>query len=185
MQSAPGSLPIAAAPSFSKLFPWPFRRKSRCCRPVAAETRRLQFFCVVSAATRARHRLPNAPAIEDNAKSQDRKEIVGGESRPGPEGEHNGAPANAIADRRDARNFATASYMRPIRVRIERHVLRMFIVYHMMYQNREIQVPRGRKLAKGGTKIRYRVDAGPPGDGLRTYDLESFRKGIVFHRKHK
>jgi hypothetical protein len=46
--------------------------------------------------------LPNALAIQHSAKSDYRKEIVGGDFPWGPRGERGGGCANAKADRRDA-----------------------------------------------------------------------------------
>jgi hypothetical protein len=91
-------------PRISKLFPWPFRGKSRGYRSVEPESRFLQN----SARPRPRDEppgdsLPNALTIHHSANFDFRKEIVGGDFPEGPQGQRGVACANAEADRRDAR----------------------------------------------------------------------------------
>jgi hypothetical protein len=89
-------------PRISKLFPWPFRGKSRGYPSVEPESRFLQFLRRLGRDERPGDAPPNALAIQHNANSDYRKEIVGGDFPEGPRGERDVACANAKADRRDA-----------------------------------------------------------------------------------
>jgi hypothetical protein len=89
-------------PRICKLFPWPFRGKSRGCRSVEPESRFLQFFRRLGRDERPGDIPPNSLAIHHSANSDYRKEIVATIFRKGPQGERGVAFASAEADRRDA-----------------------------------------------------------------------------------
>ncbi len=118
--------PIAVAPSFSKdlqtfprkfqgnsklfqtfprickLFPWPFRGKSRGYRSVEPESRFSIFLRRLGRDERPGGALPNALGIQFSVNFDHRKGNVGGDFPWGPRAKRGAACANAKADRRDA-----------------------------------------------------------------------------------
>ncbi|MGD0764059.1 MAG: hypothetical protein ABR929_12880 [Roseiarcus sp.] len=89
-------------PRISKLFPWPFRAKSRGYRSVEPDSRFLQVLRLLGRDERPGDTLPNDREIYYSANSDYREEIVATFFRKRPRGERGVACANAEADRRDA-----------------------------------------------------------------------------------